>query len=54
VLKLARYPNVYIKFTPQANKSDQGYPFTDTFPAFRLLYDAFGPQRLMWGTNFPG
>lgn len=54
VLKLARYPNVYIKFTPQGNKSEQGYPFTDTFPAFRLLYDAFGPQRLMWGTNFPG
>jgi predicted TIM-barrel fold metal-dependent hydrolase len=21
---------------------------------FHRIYDAFGPERLMWGTNFPG
>ena len=54
VLDLARFPRVYVKFTPQAHKSALPFPHADTFPAFRRIYDAFGPQRLMWGTNFPG
>ena len=54
VLKLARYPRVYVKFTPQAHKSKMSFPHQDTFAAFRRIYDAYGPQRLMWGTNFPG
>ena len=54
VLNLARYPRVYVKLTPQAHKSELPYPHEDTFPTFRRLYDAFGPERLMWGTNFPG
>jgi len=54
VLKMAEYPNVLVKFTPQPHKSNLPYPHEDTFPTFRRIYDAFGPQRLMWGTNFPG
>jgi L-fuconolactonase len=54
VLKMAQYPNVYVKFSPQSHKSKEDYPFRDTFPTFRKLYDAFGPERLTWGTNFPG
>ena len=54
VLKLAEYPNVYVKLTPQPHKSDMPYPHEDTFSAFQRIYDAYGPQRLMWGTNFPG
>ena len=45
---------MYLKLTPQPHKSKLPYPHQDTFPAFRRLYDAFGPRRLMWGTNFPG
>ena len=54
VLNLAQYPKVYAKFTPQAHKSKLPFPHQDTFAAFRRIYDAFGAQRLMWGTNFPG
>ena len=54
VLDLARFPRVYVKLTPQAHKSELPFPHADTFPTFRRIYDAFGPQRLMWGTNFPG
>lgn len=54
VLNMARYPKVYVKLTPQSHKSKLPYPHEDTFPTFRRLYDAFGPERLMWGTNFPG
>lgn len=52
VLKLARYPNVYVKLVPR--KEQEPYPYPDTFDAFKRVYDAYGPQRLMWGTNFPG
>lgn len=54
VTKMAQYPNVYMKLTPQPHKSNEPFPHKDTFPTFRRLYDAFGPDRLMWGTNFPG
>ncbi len=52
VLNLAKYPNVYIKFT--AHQENEPFPYRDTFPHFKRIYDVFGPQRLMWGTNFPG
>lgn len=54
VLRLADCPKVYVKFTPQGHKSNYPYPREDTFPTFRRIYDAFGPERLMWGTDFPG
>ena len=53
VLKFAQYPNTYVKFTPQGHKSQEDYPFKDTHGAFHKIYDAFGPKRLMWGTDFP-
>ena len=54
VLGLAQYPNVFVKFIPQPGKSCQAYPYADTVDTFRRIYDAYGPERLMWGTNFPG
>ena len=53
VLDLAKYPNVYVKFTPQAARATRPYPFTDQHAVFQRIYDAFGPRRLMWGTDFP-
>jgi predicted TIM-barrel fold metal-dependent hydrolase len=29
-------------------------PYADTFPLLRRVYEAFGPERLLWGTGFPG
>ena len=49
---LAKYPNVYVKLIP--HKEEEPFPYKDSHDAFKRLYDAFGPQRLMWGTNFPG
>lgn len=61
VLGLARYPNVFVKFTPQAAQAAparaeagaDGYPFPDQHAVYERIYDAFGPQRLLWGTDFP-
>lgn len=55
LLGLAKYPNVWAKVSELSILSTTGkYPYKDTFPWVRRLYDAFGPERLMWGTGFPG
>lgn len=53
VLNFAKYPNVYVKFTPQAGRSNEDFPLKDTHHVYERIYDTFGPQRLMWGTDFP-
>lgn len=55
LVRLARYPNVYAKVSELSVISPSGvYPYEDTFAWVKRLYDAFGPDRLMWGTGFPG
>lgn len=55
LLRLASYPNVWAKVSELQIISATGeYPFRDTFPWVKRLYDAFGPDRLLWGTGFPG
>ena len=31
--------------------SEQQYPFRDTHPIIRRIYDAFGPRRMLWGAD---
>jgi predicted TIM-barrel fold metal-dependent hydrolase len=55
LLALARYPNVWVKVSELGVLSPSGkYPYRDTYAWVRRLYDAFGPDRLLWGTGFPG
>jgi len=54
VLDLAKYDNVYIKLSPQGHRSNEEYPYPDTFELYQSLLETYGAQRLMWGTNFPG
>jgi len=52
---LARYPNVWVKVSELASLSaSQKYPFRDTYPIVKKVYDAFGADRLLWGTGYPG
>ena len=30
------------------------YPFEDAYPWVKRVYEAFGPDRLLWGTGYPG
>ena len=54
LLRLARYPRVYVKLSHLWLLSKQDYPYRDTHDQVKRLYDAFGPERLMWGTDWPG
>ena len=55
LLKLARYPNVWVKFTElySASKTKQ-YPYKDVHPFGKMVYDKFGPRRLLFGTGMVG
>ena len=52
LLNLARHPNVFIKVSNVGSRSREPYPHRDAFPVVRRVLDAFGPPRMMWGTDF--
>jgi len=53
--RLARYSNVWVKVSELSIISpSKKYPFADTYAWVKRVYDAFGPDRLLWGTGFPG
>lgn len=55
LLALEKYPRVWAKISELSVLSPSGkFPYRDTFPWVRRLYDAFGADRLLWGTDFPG
>src|SRR6266478_7946018 len=49
---LARHKNVAVKASALPCYSTEGYPFSDVHPHIRRVYDAFGPQRMFWGTDW--
>ena len=52
-LHLARYPNLHAKLTWLVAGSDQPHPFADTHPLIKAVIDAYGPDRCVWGSDFP-
>ena len=55
LLALARYSNVWVKISELTSVSKSGkYPFKDAYSWVKRVYDAFGPDRLLWGTGYPG
>ena len=53
LLGLGLQDNVYVKVSGHYALSAEPYPHRDTWPFMQALYDTFGPQRLMWGSDFP-
>lgn len=53
ILKLAKYPNVFVKISGEYAFSREAYPYRDLQPVVNSLYQAFGAGRLLWATDFP-
>ena len=53
VLDLARFPNLYAKLTFIPTGSAERFPFRDMHDACKRIIDAFGPERCIWGSDFP-
>lgn len=49
---LARHPNIAVKATGVPSMSNEAHPFNDTHPGLRQVFEAFGPKRFFWGTDF--
>jgi L-fuconolactonase len=52
VLELAKFPNTSMKLTGAPSLSRETYPFKDIWDAVYRIVDAFGPERVMWGSDF--
>ena len=58
--RLASLPNVYIKVHGLGEFCRRAVPHTEPFPfevpippLLELAYEAFGPSRMMWGSDYP-
>jgi len=54
ILDLAVYPNICFKLSDVKGRSQQPFPFADVHPFIRALLNAFGTERTIWGTGYPG
>ena len=52
ILALAQRPNVAMKASALPCYSSAPYPYRNLHPYLRRIYDAFGPRRIFWGTDF--
>ena len=52
VLEVARQPNVAIKITGACTLSREAYPYKDIWDPLARIFDAFGIDRCMWGTDW--
>ncbi|MAV35433.1 MAG: hypothetical protein CMJ59_08240 [Planctomycetaceae bacterium] len=53
VLRLARYQNLYAKVDFISTGTEIGYPGADLHEAALRVIEAYGPERCVWGSNFP-
>ncbi len=58
-LELAKRPNMYVKFgglgefSTRSPRLQSQFHFENIPPMMEMAYEAFGPRRMMWGSDFP-
>ena len=52
LLKLAEYGNVAVKITGACTLSHAPYPYDDIWDPLFKIFDAFGFERCLWGTDW--
>jgi L-fuconolactonase len=53
LIALTRYPKVFVKISHTWSLSKESYPWLDAQALVKHLHGTFGPQRLMWATDWP-
>jgi predicted TIM-barrel fold metal-dependent hydrolase len=51
ILDLARWPNIAVAVTASAMLSTGRYPFADLWQPLQRIFDTFGIDRCLWGSN---
>lgn len=49
---VAEHANAYVKITHTASGPDARYPFPGIHDRIHRLYETFGPDRLLWGSDY--
>ena len=52
VLAMAAQPNIAIKITGACTLSHQAFPYPDIWNSLGRIFDAFGLDRCLWGTDW--
>jgi L-fuconolactonase len=52
LLGLAKYPNVNVKLCGSPLLSSEEYPYHDVWVHLHQVFDAFGPERILWASDF--
>jgi predicted TIM-barrel fold metal-dependent hydrolase len=52
LLALAAHPNVCVKITGACTLSHQPFPYPDIWDPLARIFDAFGLNRCLWGTDW--
>jgi L-fuconolactonase len=53
LLQLARHSRIFIKASGFYHFSREPFPYADCHDLVRSVYDCFGPERIVWGSDFP-
>ncbi len=51
--QLAMYPNVYCKLSGLFTEAGKNWTFKSVFPYVKVVFDAFGVDRVMYGSDWP-
>ena len=52
VLAMKKYPNLIVAASSLPRYTKEPYPFSSLHEPIHRLYDTFGPQRLVWGSDY--
>ena len=54
MFRLKRFPQVWISHSEPYEMSEvKTYPYPDTWPFYKAIYEEFGGKQLVWGTGYP-
>jgi predicted TIM-barrel fold metal-dependent hydrolase len=54
MFRLKRFPQVWVSASePYEISVTKEYPYRDTHPFFKAVYEEFGGKQLIWGTGYP-
>ncbi len=53
LIALRRHPKLFVKISHTWSLSKQPYPWLDSQELVKRLHATYGPQRLMWATDWP-
>lgn len=55
MFRLKKFPQVWISQNgPYEMSVTKEYPYEDTWPFYKAVYEEFGTEQMVWGTGYPG